>query len=189
MFANFVMATIQRSLPKIAFMSAGNAGRFDQKIYILKLILKLWKNRDLLKLIGINMWQISAGLGVALAITGGAFKLYFDKAEAEKEALAVQLRQAADNQVVLENSIAGLNEQVLQAEDARKKAFEQISTLQAANDAARQEVSDLREKFNKHDMNILSLRKPGLIEKIINNGTREVLDEFENLTVSNADND
>ena len=50
------------------------------------------------------MWQISGGLVIALVIVSGAFKLYYDKAEAEKEAIATQLRQSADNQLLLENS-------------------------------------------------------------------------------------
>ena len=128
------------------------------------------------------MWYLTGGLGLALAITGGAFKLYYDKSEAEKEAIALQLRQAADNQVLLENNIAGLNQQVLQSEAEREKAFEQINVLQKENDKAREEVLNLRDKFAKHDMNHLSLRKPKMIEKIINKGTREVLSEFEILT-------
>ena len=128
------------------------------------------------------MWQISAGLTVALVVTGGAFKLYYDKSEAEKEAIAMQLRQAADNQVLLENSIAGLNAQVLQAEEDKTKAFEQISLLQEQNQKAQAEVSKLKSKFDKHNMNVLSLRKPKLIESIINRCTREVLDELEAIT-------
>lgn len=128
------------------------------------------------------MWQISAGLTVALVVTGGAFKLYYDKSEAEKEAIAMQLRQSADNQVLLENSIASLNTQVLQAEEAKIKAFEQISMLQEQNQEAQAEVSKLKSKFDKHNMNVLSLRKPKLIENIINRGTREVLNELEAIT-------
>ena len=128
------------------------------------------------------MWQISAGLTVALVVTGGAFKLYYDKSEAEKEAIAMQLRQSADNQVLLENSIGGLNAQVLQAEEDKTKAFEQISLLQEQNQKAQAEVSKLKSKFDKHNINVLSLRKPKLIENIINRGTREVLDELEAIT-------
>jgi len=128
------------------------------------------------------MWQLSAGLGVALAITAGAFKLYYDKSEAEKEAIALELRQSANNQLLLENSIKGLNEQVLRAEEDKKRSFEQISILQTQNDKAREEVTELKEKFAKHDMNMLSLRKPKLIENIINRGTKEVLGEFESIT-------
>ena len=134
------------------------------------------------------MWYLTGGLGLALAITGGAFKFYYDKSEAEKEAIALELRQAADNQVLLENNIAGLNQQVLQSEADRKKAFEQINVLQKENDKAREEVLNLRDKFAKHDMNHLSLRKPKMIEKIINNGTKEVLSEFEDITSNSISN-
>ena len=37
------------------------------------------------------MWQISAGLGIALALSLGSFKLYYDKAEAEKDAMELSL--------------------------------------------------------------------------------------------------
>ena len=128
------------------------------------------------------MWQISAVLGIALMTTGGAFKVYYDKAQAEKKTMALEIKQAAANQVVLENSIKGLNDQVLKAEEDKKRAFEQINILQEANEEARAEVSNLKNKFAKHDMNVLSLRKPKLIENIINKGTKGVLNDFENLT-------
>ena len=130
----------------------------------------------------IHMWQISAVLGIALMATGGAFKVYYDKTQAEKETMALEIKQAAQNQVILENSIKSLNDQVLQAEEDKKRAFEQINVLQKANEEARAEVSNLKNKFAKHDMNVLSLRKPKLIENIINKGTKGVLNDFENLT-------
>lgn len=128
------------------------------------------------------MWQVSAVLLVGLTAVSGAFKLYYDKAEAQKEAIAVQLRQSADNQALLENSIADLNNQVLQAEQAKEEAFKRITALQVANAEAREEVDNLKSKFDKHNMNVLSLRKPKLIENIINRGTKEVLNELENIT-------
>ena len=30
------------------------------------------------------MWKVSAGLGVALVVLAGSFKLYYDKTEAER---------------------------------------------------------------------------------------------------------
>ena len=128
------------------------------------------------------MWQVSAVLLVGLTAVSGAFKLYYDKAEAQKEAIAVQLRQSADNQALLENSIADLNNQVLQAEQDKEEAFKRITALQEANAEAREEVNNLKSKFDKHNMNVLSLRKPKLIENIINRGTKEVLNELENIT-------
>ena len=128
------------------------------------------------------MWQVSAVLLVGLTAVSGAFKLYYDKAEAQKEAIAVQLRQSADNQALLENSIADLNNQVLQAEQDKEEAFKRITALQEANAEAREEVDNLKSKFDKHNMNVLSLRKPKLSENIINRGTKEVLNELENIT-------
>ena len=134
------------------------------------------------------MWQISGGLVIALVIVSGAFKLYYDKAEAEKEAIATQLRQSADNQLLLENSIKSLNEQLIRVEEEKAKTFEQINLLQAANAKAQEEVSNLKSKFDKHNMNVLSLRKPKLIENIINRGTREVLSELETITNPTVNN-
>jgi|TARA_B100001250_G_C19814358_1_gene797447 hypothetical protein len=128
------------------------------------------------------MWQLSAGLGIALVVVSGGFKLYYDKTEAEKETMAAQLRQSADNQLLLENSIKGLNDQVLKAEEDKKITFQKINLLQEQNQEALAEVNNLKSKFDKHNMNVLSLRKPKLIENIINKGTKGVLNEFETLT-------
>tara|TARA_S200002703_G_scaffold156532_2_gene162378 strand:- start:741 stop:1148 length:408 start_codon:yes stop_codon:yes gene_type:complete len=128
------------------------------------------------------MWQVSAVLLIGLTTVSGAFKLYYDKAEAEKEAIAMQLRQSADNQVLLESSISQLNEQILQGEKDKEETFKRINLLQEANEEAREEVNNLKSKFDKHNMNVLSLRKPKLIENIINRGTKEVLNELENIT-------
>ena len=45
----------------------------------------------------------------------GGFKLYYDKSEAEKQAMATQLQQAMDNQQRLENAVATQNEQIEKA--------------------------------------------------------------------------
>ena len=128
------------------------------------------------------MWQIAGVLGIALVVTGGAFKLYADKAEAEKESLSTQLRVAADNQLILETNVASLNDQLVKAEERQQKILDRVNDLQAENAAAQAEVESIRKKFSKHEMNVLSLRKPGLIENIINRGTKEVLSDLETLT-------
>jgi len=128
------------------------------------------------------MWQIAGALGVALLITGGAFKMYVDKSEAEKEQIAAQLRVSADNQLVLENSITNLNDQLLKAEERQQRILDRVNDLQVKNSQAQAEVESIRKKFAKHDMTVLSLRKPGLIENIINRGTKEVLGDLETIT-------
>ena len=125
------------------------------------------------------MFQLAGILGIALVLTGGAFKLYVDKAEAEKESLYTQLRVAADNQFALENSVEQLNEEIVKAESRQQEMYDRVSQLQIDNARSQQEVESIRKKFAKHDMTVLSLRKPGLIEKIINRGTKEVLGDLE----------
>ena len=94
------------------------------------------------------MWQISAVLGVALLVTGGAFKLYYDKSQAEKEAMAVQLQQAMNNQLLLENTIKDQNAQ-MEAQLAREQETQvRIKELSEANTRAQEEVTDLRESLH-----------------------------------------
>jgi len=132
------------------------------------------------------MFQLAGILGVALVLTGGAFKLYVDKAEAEKESLYAQLRVAADNQFALENSVEQLNDEIVKAESRQQEMYDRVSQLQIDNARSQQEVESIRKKFAKHDMTVLSLRKPGLIEKIINRGTKEVLGDLEAITDPSA---
>lgn len=128
------------------------------------------------------MWQIAGILGISLVATLGAFKMYADKTEAEKEVMALDLRQAADNQIALESSITSLNKQLIEAEERQKRILNRVNELQAANAQSQKEVESIRKKFAKHDINVLSLRKPGLIEKIINRGTKGVLNDLEDIT-------
>ena len=131
------------------------------------------------------MWQISAALGIALVVAGGAFKMYYDKSEAEKEAMATQLQQAMDNQQRLENAIATQNEQIEKAHTEQKASQERIQSLTLANNEANEKVEDLRNKFARHDLDMLSLRKPGLVEKLVNRGTAKVFADLEKLTDPN----
>jgi accessory colonization factor AcfC len=54
--------------------------------------------------------------------------------------------------------------------------------LTIANNQATTRIEELRAKFARHDLDMLSLRKPGLIEKIVNRGTVAVFKELEDLT-------
>jgi hypothetical protein len=45
-----------------------------------------------------------------------------------------------------------------------------------------EEVTELRGKFARHDLNMLSMTKPGLLEKMVNRGTVRVFEELETLT-------
>ena len=81
-----------------------------------------------------------------------------------------------DNLLIVDGKIKAFGK------EAKEEAFKRITALQEANAEAREEVDNLKSKFDKHNMNVLSLRKPKLSENIINRGTKEVLNELENIT-------
>ena len=127
-------------------------------------------------------WQISAGLGIVLVLTLGGFKLYYDKAEAEKENLLVQVRQAQANTELLEKTVAKQNQDLLDQQKRTEEVMPRVTTLSEEHAKAVEEVNEIRKKFAKHNLDVLSLRKPKLIEKIINNGTKGVLQNLEVIT-------
>jgi len=127
-------------------------------------------------------FKLSIVLSIALVAMAGGFKLYYDKSEAEKQAMATQLQQAMDNQQRLENAIATQNEQLEKAVAEQKESQARIQGLTVANNEANEKVEDLRNKFARHDLDMLSLRKPGLVEKMVNRGTARVFQELKDLT-------
>ena len=127
-------------------------------------------------------FKLSIVLSIVLVAMAGGFKLYYDKSEAEKQAMATQLQQAMDNQQRLENAIATQNEQLEKAVAEQKASQERIQGLTVANNQANEKVEDLRNKFARHDLDMLSLRKPGLVEKLVNRGTARAFQELKDLT-------
>ena len=127
-------------------------------------------------------WQISAGLGIVLALTLGGFKVYYDKAESEKQNLLVQVRQAQANTELLEKTVAKQNQDLLNQQKRTEEVMQRVTELSEEHAKAVEEVNEIRKKFSKHNLDVLSLRKPKLIEKIINNGTKGVLQNLETIT-------
>ena len=128
------------------------------------------------------MWQLVIGSGILMLVLVGGFKSYYDKAEAQKRELQTKLELAIDNQELLEKNIAEQNQQLLDQKEKNKIVLKRISALTVENQKALEEVEEIRKKFSKHNMDVLSLRKPKLIENIINRGTKQVLNELETIT-------
>ena len=128
------------------------------------------------------MWQISAGLGLGLLLLAGSFKMYYDKTQAEIESFHLQLEQAIQNQKMLEGTIEQQNENLKETIQNHELMISQVERLQKENMMAQNEVTDIRKKFSRHSMDVLSIRKPKLIENIINRGTKSVLNDLKVIT-------
>ena len=130
-------------------------------------------------------FKLSIGLGIALMLVSGAFKMYYDKSQAELDAFHIRLEQSIQNQKTLESTIDQQNNNLKETIKNQDLMIAQVERLQKQNMEAQNEVTDLRKKFSKHSLNVLSVRKPKLIEKIINTGTKEVLKDLEEITNPN----
>ena len=127
-------------------------------------------------------FKLSAGLGLALLLLAGSFKMYYDKTQAEIESFHLQLDRSIQNQKMLEGTIEQQNENLKQTVENHELMISQVERLQKENMMAQNEVTDIRKKFSRNSMDVLSIRKPKLIENIINRGTKSVLDDLKTIT-------
>ena len=127
-------------------------------------------------------FKLSVGLGVALILVSGAFKMYYDKSQAELDSFHIRLEQSIQNQKTLEGTIEKQNQNLEQTVQNHKLMVAQVERLQKENMVAQNEVTDIRKKFSKHSIDALSIRKPQLIQNIINRGTKTVLNDLKQIT-------
>jgi len=73
-------------------------------------------------------------------------------------------------------------------EDAAKYR-ELNKELNTKLEAANEYKNKLIDKLRKHDLAKLSMQKPGLVEKRINNGTKKLFESLEKLTSITSDSD
>ena len=130
-------------------------------------------------------FKLSVGLGVALVVLCGAFKMYYDKSQAELDSFHIRLEQSIQNQKTLETTIENQNKNLKETIENQKLMIAQVERLQKENIMAQNEVTDIRKKFSRHSMDVLSIRKPKLIENIINRGTKAVLNDLKQITDEN----
>ena len=108
--------------------------------------------------------------------------MYYDKTQAEIKSFHLQLEKSIQNQKTLEGTIEEQNDNLKQTIENHRLMVAQVERLQRENMMAQNEVTDIRKKFSRHSMDVLSIRKPKLIENIINRGTKSVLNDLKTIT-------
>jgi len=126
--------------------------------------------------------KLSILLGFLLVATVGVSYFYINMQKAQISQLQVELQTAVNNQQVLEGAIAQQNTQLQEQLENQRQNQVRIAELSEMNDAARQEVTEMRNTFARHDLNNLAIARPGLIEGIVNRGTARVHQQFVDLT-------
>ena len=113
-------------------------------------------------------------------LAGGGYFYYTDT-----QATIAQLRENnAQLKVSVETNEKTIESMAQQAEISAELSQELAQKLQVS-EASR---NRLIEVFGKHDLTRLALRKPGLIETRINNGTKQAFDGIESVSGAPSDN-
>ena len=90
------------------------------------------------------------------------------------------------NQVLSANNLAleGAVQEQKQAMDAMKESFEKqgkaLNQMSRKNAQIEHEMNSYLDIFRRHNLNQLAVAKPGMIEKRVNNSTKQVFESIEN---------
>lgn len=123
------------------------------------------------------MWKLYVGLffaGIVGAACFGGYK-YFKFSQNKLEALQQEVATKVVTIQQQEQTITSLREQELKNEALRKE-------LDIKLQVAEQYEDRLQKILGEHDLSKLSEAKPGLIEKRINDATKSVFADIEQLT-------
>ena len=123
-------------------------------------------------------FKLSIILGSLLLVSISGSAWYIDR-------LQDNISTLKGNQIALETSIAQQNDSIKNYLANQEQAQKQIQSLEKDKQEAVREVNKLRTTFAKHDLDNLALKKPKLIENIVNKGTKKVKEEIIALTDPN----
>jgi chromosome segregation ATPase len=123
-------------------------------------------------------FKLSIILGSLLLVSISGSAWYIDR-------LQDNISTLKGNQIALESSIAQQNESIKSYLENQQQAQKQIQSLEKDKQEAVREVTKLRTTFAKHDLDNLALKKPKLIQNIVNKGTKKVKEEIIALTDPN----
>ena len=96
--------------------------------------------------------------------------------------LVKQIATLKSNQLILESKISEQNESIKQYLAKQEQLSVSLGVLETDKQNALREVTKLRNTFAKHDLDNLALNKPKLVEKMVNRGTKRVIDNLVTLT-------
>ena len=109
-----------------------------------------------------------------VAFLGGAFYYYKDTQS--------RLQLAAENLAKAETA-AKANEEAVRVLTKHAEEMQlAMDGLQNDLKAAEAYQDKLAQKLRKHNLTLLTLKKPGLIETRVNNASKKLLEEFESIT-------
>ena len=119
--------------------------------------------------------KLAAIMFVMMIGMGFAGRMYYNDTQTRMNQLrenAVKLELAAKTS---QETIGRLQADAAQFEQSNNQLREQLNEAEAYSD-------DLAGKLRRHNLTVLTLQKPGLIETRVNNATAKLFDEMETIT-------
>jgi CHASE3 domain sensor protein len=93
------------------------------------------------------------------------------------------------NQTQLQQTIATNNETILRQQQEAEQIAQANEQLRSQLVNAEKYADDLAGKLRRHNLTVLTMQKPGLIESRVNNATEKLFREMEAITGSNPPNE
>jgi len=122
----------------------------------------------------LKIYMLIIVVGLLGGVVYGAYAYYQDTQQ--------RIATLQQNNAKLE-TVAKTNELTITSMQKNQEKFATLNKdLQMKLNEAEEYGDDLRKKLHKHDLTRLSIKKPGLIEKRINDGTKKLFKSIESLT-------
>ena len=122
----------------------------------------------------LRVYMLIIVVGLIGGVVYGAYAYYNDTQQ--------RIKTLQENNAKLE-TVAKTNELTINSLQESQERFNALNNeLQTKLNLALTYGDDLRKKLHKHDLTRLSIKKPGLIEKRINDGTKKLFDSIESVT-------
>ena len=123
------------------------------------------------------MSKILIGIIVAMVLAFGGYYWLTEKRLATLTENNAKLTIAARTN---QDTIDKLTQDYEQHQELNSELKVKLTAAEAYGD-------ELAKKFREHDLTMLTLRKPGLIERRVNSATQKILDDLESSTATSID--
>jgi len=122
----------------------------------------------------LKIYILIAVVGLVGGVVYGGYYYYKDTQS--------RIQTLTENNAKLETAKA-IQDQTIDTLIADREKFDKLNKeLQVKLDKANDYKNTLIDKLRKHDLAKLSMKKPGMVEKRINNGTKKLFRSLESLT-------
>ena len=136
---------------------------------------------------GISKYII-AGLLVLIATMGIAGRWYYQDSQETIKILNENNATLKANQTQLQETINTNNETIVRQQQEAQQIAQANDQLRSQLVASEKYADDLASKLRRHNLTVLTMQKPGLIERRVNDATDKLFREMEAITGATTDN-